>query len=229
MDVVALAGYDFVVLDLEHSQISYAEAREVLQAARANGLSAIVRLPNLDAGLSNRLLEAGAEGIQVSSVDSSATATSIKRALSYPPVGDRSISLSQPAARYGTVPVGDYLDEFTHRPLSIGQLESVELRDDPAAIVPNLDVAFIGTLDLSVSAGTPGSVSRGRAAETITQVEAAAKQSGTTLGIFAGEVAEALGAVERGYRYIVVGSDLGLISAAATQAHDKLLSIQAAR
>lgn len=228
IDVLALAGYDFVVLDLEHSQMSYAEVRETLQAARANGLSATVRLPALDPGLANRLLEAGAEGIQVSSVDSSEAARSIKNALSYAPVGARSISLSQPAAKYGTEPVADYLAEHTRLPLAIGQLETVEFNNSVSAIVPELDVAFIGTLDLSVSAGTPGSVAGGRAAETITQIEDAARESGTTLGIFAADPAEAISAAERGYRYVVVGSDLGLLSAAVLRARGDLRLRQAA-
>jgi 2-keto-3-deoxy-L-rhamnonate aldolase RhmA len=212
VDVVALAGFDFFVLDLEHGQGSYAEARETLIAARAAGVDAVVRLGVLDPALANRLLEAGAAGIQLSSVASVAHARDLRAALRYQPSGQRSISLAQPAARYGALALTDYLDEFTERPLVVGQFETVRYDDPIADIAALLDVAFIGPADLSVAAGTPGSVDSGSAARVIEDVEAAADR-GARLGSFVSSPAAARAAFERGYRYVVLGSDLALLGA----------------
>ena len=217
IDLIALAGFDFAVLDLEHSQLTYTEARHSLAVARANGLDMTVRIPTLDTGLANRLLEAGAAGIQMSTVRSADTARRLAQALRYGPVGSRSISLSQPAARYGATPLTEYLDSHTHRPLIVGQLETVDFDNPIEDIVRPLDVAFIGTLDLSVAAGTPGDHSSPVAAKTIDSITAAAQNTDTALGIFTSNAAEAERAIDSGFHYIVVSSDLALLRGATTQ------------
>lgn len=216
VDVIAAAGFDFAVLDLEHGQASHVEARESLLAARANSLATIVRVGSLDPSQVNRLLEAGAAGIQLSTVTSARQARDLERALRYQPVGDRSISLAQPSAGYGATSLTDYLDEYTMAPLVVGQLETVSYLDEFDAILEPLDVAFIGPADLSVAAGTPGDVTRGEAARVIAEVEIAAARTRTALGIFVADADAARSAAVAGYRYIVVGSDLAMLARTAS-------------
>jgi len=223
VDVLALAGFDFLVLDLEHGQSSFAEARETLLAARANGIDMLVRLGAPDHALANRLVEAGAAGIQLSSVTSRAAALAHRASLHYQPDGDRSISLAQPAARYGATPLRSYLDGAGARMLVVGQLETADYEDGFAEILDPLDVAFIGPTDLSVAAGTPGDIETGSAAEVVDAVEAAAAVTGTVLGTFAGTAAQAQIAVERGYRYVVVASDIAVLGRAS---HDLLAAVR---
>ncbi|MFJ6653292.1 HpcH/HpaI aldolase/citrate lyase family protein [Microbacterium sp. NPDC091313] len=213
VDVVALAGFDFFVLDLEHGQSSYAEARETLGAARAAGVDAVVRIGVLDTALANRLLEAGAAGIQLSTVTSVTLARGLRAALRYQPLGERSISLAQPAARYGATALSDYLAEFGEHPLVVGQFETVRYDDPIADIASHLDIAFIGPTDLSVAAGTPGSLDEGAAAEVIAQVESAA-HSGAQLGTFVASPTAARDAFARGYRYVLLASDLAVLGSA---------------
>lgn len=216
IDLATNAGFDFVVLDLEHGQASYAEAREALLAARANGIPTLVRIGHFDPSHANRLLEAGACGIQLSTVVSASLAHSFVRALRYQPVGDRSISLTQPAAQYGKIPMSDYLSEYTAKPLAVGQLETVTYNDHLDDILDPLDVAFIGPADLSVAAETPGNTTTGRAAEVVEEITASAERTGTLLGTFVADPASALDAASSGYRYIVVGSDLAMLGRAAS-------------
>ncbi|MDQ4055128.1 MAG: aldolase/citrate lyase family protein [Actinomycetota bacterium] len=215
IDLMAMAGFDFIVLDLEHGQSAYSEVRETLLAARANGVPTLVRLGAPDHALTNRLLEAGASGIQLSNVTSARLAHGLRASLRYQPVGDRSISLSQPAAKYGATDLHSYLAEHTSAPLVVGQFETVEYEDDLDDIVRHLDVAFIGPTDLSVAAQTPGTVTGGAAADVIAAVEESTRRTGVHLGTFAGTPEGAQWAVERGYRYVVVSSDLALIGAAS--------------
>jgi len=218
VDVLALAGFDFAVLDLEHSQATPVEVRETLLAARANRLPMVVRVATLDSGETNRLLEAGAAGVQLSDVTSAEQASLLRASLNYAPLGSRSISLAQPAARYGAVPLRKYLADAQGKSLAIGQLESVDYADGFDAIMSNLDVAFIGPTDLSVAAGTPGNITTGFAATTIDRIELAAARVGTPLGGWAPTAEAAAAMMERGYRYLVVGSDLSMLAASSRQA-----------
>src|ERR671933_895005 len=93
VEIVA-AELDFAVVDLEHSQLSEAEALRLVAHARALGLAAVVRLPEVARGLVNRLLEAGAAGLQLSSVRRVAEIRAVRAASAYPPAGTRSISLA---------------------------------------------------------------------------------------------------------------------------------------
>src|SRR5438045_8303781 len=90
---IAAAELDFAVIDLEHSQLSDADALRLVNHARALGMPAVVRIPEVDRGLVNRLLEAGAAGSQLSSVRRVAEVQALRDAALYPPQGKRSNSL----------------------------------------------------------------------------------------------------------------------------------------
>jgi 2-keto-3-deoxy-L-rhamnonate aldolase RhmA len=215
VELVAGAGFDFAVLDLEHSQLTYGDVRLSLSVARAAGLEVIVRIPTLDSGLANRLIEAGAAGIQLSTVQSASTSRGLRGCLRYPPSGTRSISLTQPRGRFGAMPLGDYLHQFTEDPLVIGQLESAKYDDDLDDVISPLDIAFIGTLDLSVAVGTPGDHTSPAGRTVIDSIVDAARRTGTSLGIVAAGPGDAEAAAAAGIGYIVVGSDVGVLRNAA--------------
>src|ERR671937_571785 len=86
---IAAAELDFAVVDLEHSQLSEGEARRLVRHAHALGFPAVVRIPELDRGLVNRLLEAGAAGIQLSTVRRAAEVSELRAATRYAPAGTR--------------------------------------------------------------------------------------------------------------------------------------------
>ena len=192
------AALDFCVVDLEHSQLSEADALRLVRHARALGFRAVVRLPEVDRGLVNRLLEAGAAGLQLSSVRRVEEVRALREASLYAPEGARSISLAHPAAAYGGTPLADYVDGV-ERPLLAIQLETAET-DDPLAEIcgAGADVVFLGLTDLLVDCGLDQERARARADE----VAAAAESAGAVLGGF--------GADER-FRYAVVSSDVALL------------------
>jgi len=104
---ICAASLDFCVVDYEHSQLSEAAVLRLVRHAAAIGFAAVVRIPEVDRGLVNRLLEAGAAGIQLSSVRRVAEVEAIASAAAYAPDGSRSISLAHPRAGYGAVPLRD--------------------------------------------------------------------------------------------------------------------------
>lgn len=217
VDVLALAGFDFIICDLEHAAICEQEAREVILAGLARGLPVIVRTPNAEPGLVNRVLEYGAAGVQVPHVRSREDAEAFVSASRYPPAGTRSASLAQPAANYGHGEVATYLSAANDDVLTVGQLETCVFDDPVEDVLAPLDVAFIGTFDLTIDAGVPGAAEDQKVREVVSTIERAADRTDTLLGVYASDASAAQRALASGYRYVAVGSDVGLLNGAASQ------------
>ena len=204
VDLVA-RNLDFAVVDLEHSQLGETDALRLVRHAHALRFPALVRLPEVDRGLVNRLLEAGAVGIQLSTVTRAAQIAELRAASEYAPRGTRSISLAHPVAAYGAVPLAEYLGAVT-TPLLVAQLETMQTEDPLDAILAAApDVVFVGVTDLSVDAGLDAE----RAGARVDEIAAAAERAGVPLGGF--------GADER-FRYSVLSSDVALLQEALARA-----------
>jgi 2-keto-3-deoxy-L-rhamnonate aldolase RhmA len=228
-EIIAAAGFDFAICDLEHSQITEQEASQVILAGTAFGLPIIVRVASLDAGLINRLLEAGAAGIQLPQVQTREQVRAFRHAMKYPPAGARSISLAQPAARYGAEPLADYVQRANDELLSVGQLETREVERPLEDLIRGLDVVFIGVLDMTLDMGVPGRFDDPQVVERQKEIETAAKAAKVQIGIYVDSPARAAQAAVAGYGYIAVSSDLGALASAARSWLQQLREKSAAR
>lgn len=215
IEILASAGLDFAICDLEHAQISEHEAGVMILAGRACDLPVIVRVADFEPGLVNRLLEAGAAGIQVPQVQTREQAAAFRRACRYPPEGARSLSLAQPAAGYGSEPLAGYIRRSNEEVLLVGQLESKELEQPISGVIRELDLAFIGSLDLTVDMGIPGKLDDPAVQQRLGEIERAAAECKVPLGVYADSPARAAQAAAAGYRLIALSSDLGALAAAA--------------
>jgi 2-keto-3-deoxy-L-rhamnonate aldolase RhmA len=229
IDILALAGFDFVICDMEHAQIAETEARAVIQACVAAGLPVVVRLPEPVQGLVNRLLEAGAVGIQMPRLRSAQDTRQLHSMMHFPPVGTRSVGNANRFAGYGTVPIPTYLEQENARVLTIGQFETQEMDVPCDPMFDGLDVAFIGPMDLSVDFGVPGNFRDSVVQSRVAEIENAAAKAGTIMGAFAGSVEEAQRYLAAGYRYLAVSGDISLLSKGANslmsalrEAYDKV-------
>jgi 2-keto-3-deoxy-L-rhamnonate aldolase RhmA len=211
VDLLALAGFDFVVCDLEHAQLGEADARAVLLAARAHDLPVVVRVEELTRGPINRLLEQGAAGIQLPRTRTAEDVRALVELTRFPPTGSRSVGTAHLSAGYGRQPLADYVDDEARRPLLVGQFET----RGEAAAVEGLDVAFLGTVDLTVDHGVPGQLADPAVAARIDQIEAAARAGGVALGAFAAGVDQVRRFAAAGYRYIAVSGDISMLAAGA--------------
>jgi 4-hydroxy-2-oxoheptanedioate aldolase len=183
IDIVAAAGFSFAVVDLEHSQLSDQDARALVRHARAIGLPVLVRIPEPDRGVINRLLEAGADGVQLSTVRRAEQVRAARSYMRYAPDGSRSISLAHPQAGYGGTGLADYLaTQRAQPPLLVAQIETAETDDTLADIAgAGADALFLGTTDLSVALGLDDNRLRAR----VDEVADAAAAAGLPLGAFA--------------------------------------------
>lgn len=211
VELAAATGFDFAVVDLEHSTLSESDALALVRHADAIGLPALVRVPSVDAALVNRLLECGAAGIQLSMLRQVDQSRALAAATRYAPHGTRSVSLAHRSAEFGASGLVSYLrDEAEAPPVLVGQIETAQT-DDLADLLAGLDVCFVGTTDLSVDLGAPGGGPAVRQA--VARIGAGARTAGVVFGGWSPsvEAADGLGLAEAGY--LVVGSDLQILAA----------------
>ncbi|WP_432974101.1 HpcH/HpaI aldolase family protein [Dactylosporangium sp. CA-233914] len=220
VELAAQAGLDFVVVDLEHSGLSEPDAAALVRHAALLGLPALVRLPAVDPAQVNRLLEAGAAGVQLSTVRSRAQVHALRAATRYAPHGQRSISLAHPSARYGAFGLDRYLAaEAADPPIVVAQIETASTDDPLSDLLHGVDVGFVGTTDLSVSLGVSQTGDLAPLVRRAAEIADAARAAGAAFG---GWVPEPSVPVLARYglssaRYLVVGSDLQALGAGLRQ------------
>lgn len=204
VDIVAGSALDFLVVDLEHSQLSETDALRLVRHAYTLEFPALARIPEFDRGTVNRLLEAGAVGIQLSTVQRAAQVAELYSACRYSPGGNRSISLTHPLANYGATPLAEYLRQQKERsPLVVAQIETATTEDYLGEIMEAApDVTFIGSTDLMVDLELDEPRVRAR----IEEIASAASRAGVTLGAFNLD--------DSRVRYRIASSDLTLLSSA---------------
>lgn len=211
IELVAAAGFDFAVVDLEHSGLGEQDAAALVRHAQLCGLPALVRVPTVDGAVINRLLEAGAAGVQLSMLTRVDQTRELIACTRFAPRGRRSVSLANRVAGFGAVPLADFLArEAADPPVLVGQIETAETEPVRELIAP-LDACFVGTTDLSVDLGPDAP------AEALPKAVAALAGHAEATGVAFGGWAPAAKAAARlglaDARYLVVGSDLQILGA----------------
>jgi 4-hydroxy-2-oxoheptanedioate aldolase len=221
IDLVHSLGFDLAVVDGEHSQLDEGAILSLLRHGAALDLPLLVRTSSRDAPSLNRMLEAGAAGIQLSTLRACAERDALVSATRYAPDGTRSVSLAHPAADYSGIPLAQYLEQSKQFPLLVGQIETATTLDPLPEVLRGLDAAFIGTTDLSVDLGRPGMLDDPRFTGRLAEIAAAASHADIALGAWVPN-ADALGKLAGArFQYVLVGSDVqalrsGLSTAAST-------------
>lgn len=155
-EIMADAGLDWLCVDMEHSVTDYAEAQQLILAIQSKGIKAFVRVGENNTRIIKRVLDAGADGIIVPSVNSAAEAQKAVDALKYPPIGKRGVGLSR-AQKYG-FGFENYRDVVSKDIKLIVQIEHIDAIRELDLIIQTdgVDGTFIGPYDLSGSLGKPG-------------------------------------------------------------------------
>lgn len=187
-ELVALAGFDYAIIDLEHSAIGLETMQDHLRAARGRGIGTLVRVPgNVDHEIL-RVLEAGAEGVFVPHVASREDAVRAVQAARYAPLGARGVYDNTRAGDFSAHGLGGYR-EYTEQAnrdvvlvVLIEDKEGVESVEEIAA-VPGIDVIVLGPADLSFSLGHYGSVGHPEIGAALERVRAACKANGVRFSV----------------------------------------------
>jgi 2-keto-3-deoxy-L-rhamnonate aldolase RhmA len=215
---LGLAGFDWLLVDLEHGGGDESLLLGQLLGASAAGVHALARVESDVRGRTSRALDLGVEGVMCPQVNSVEAAEAWASALHYGPAGSRGIAFFHRGARFATDP--DPIASARERTLGIAQIESPEAVEacEEIAAVDGIDVLFVGPSDLSYSMGIFREFDNPRFRGAIERIVAAADAAGKTAGIFLTSVDQVPAAVADGFRMIGLGSDGGFMLQAATDA-----------
>ena len=214
-DAVSDSGFDWILLDTEHSPNELPGVLAQLQALKGGTASAIVRPAWNDPVLFKRLLDIGAQSLLVPFVQNAQEAEKAVAATRYPPAGIRGITGSGRASRYGRVK--DYLKKADDEICLIVQVETGEALANLEAIaeVEGVDGVFIGPADLAASLGHIGNSAHDSVQRAIEDAANRLKAIGKPAGILTVNEEEARRYIDWGFTFVAVGIDLGLLTRAA--------------
>jgi 2-dehydro-3-deoxyglucarate aldolase len=223
-EVLGVAGFDWILLDGEHSPNDVGTFIPQLMALKDSPSAPVVRPSSNNEVEIKRLLDAGFYNFLVPFVESVDEARRAVSATRYPPQGIRGVSVSQRSNKYGTVP--DYFKSINEHICVMVQIESragVAAARDIAAL-DGVDCIFVGPSDLAAGLGHLGNAGHPDVQAAIAAVFADAKACGKPTGILAPVEADARRYMEMGATFVAVGSDLGVFRAATQALHDKYAS-----
>lgn len=223
-EILAMAGYEWVVVETEHTAIDVSEVLRLIIAIEQRGAVPLVRLAWNDPIQAKAVLDSGAAGVLVPMVNTRADAELAVKMTKYPPLGIRGIGLAR-AQGYG-----EHFDEYVkHANDDSLLIVIIEHKDAVANIeeilsVPGIDGTFIGPYDLSMSLGIPGQLTHPDSIAAKRRVLKATLARGLAAGIHLVHPDTAAADCERaiadGYRFIALGTDILFLgdSARALQA-----------
>jgi 4-hydroxy-2-oxoheptanedioate aldolase len=214
-EIVADSGFDWILLDTEHSPNEIPGLLSQLQALSRSATAPVIRAAWNDTVLIKRILDIGAQSVLVPYVQNADEARRAVAAVRYPPRGMRGVASASRASRFGRVT--DYLKKADTEICLLVQVETGSaLKElDAIAAVDGVDGVFIGPSDLSASLGHIGNPQHPDAQAAIKDAAARIAKSGKAAGILTGAEAEARRYIDWGYTFVAVGTDTTLLARAA--------------
>lgn len=220
LEILGYAGFDFAVVDCEHSNIGYSQVEDIVRNGENVGLPIIVRVASANDENIFHALDSNAAGVQLPNLSTPEEAEKSVRYAKYYPLGERGLSRAQRAARFGfwneETPYPQYANEHTIVSVHI-ENEFMAKNVRKVCQLPQVDVVFVGPADLSQSLGIPGKASDPRVVELAGQVLATARECGKAGGVFVGNMEAAKRYIEMGATYILFSSDTALFGKTARE------------
>ncbi len=225
-EILAMNGFDFIIIDMEHAQTSAQTAVDMFRASELYGMAPIVRVYNpYDGPAMSRLLDVGAHGIMVPLVNTPEQAKMIVDNTKYAPVGHRGANGGR-GPRWGNYE--DYIHTCNDATLTFAQCESVEglSNIEEIAATPGIDGIFIGTGDLTLEMGLKFSADSSAnhattsdaIVEAIDRILKACRENNKIAGIVTASAEDAARRVKQGFQFVTCMNDLGFF-ASRSKAH----------
>ncbi|MDB6177409.1 aldolase/citrate lyase family protein [Paracoccus sp. Z330] len=211
------AGFDFLVLDMEHVPVGIEQVTHILRAIGLTAADALVRLPWNDPVTIKRVLDAGGQSIMLPFVQNADEARAAVSAAKYPPMGTRGVAAVHRGSSYGADT--GYLHTANDQTCVIVQLETPEAIANMPEIarIPGLDGIFIGPGDLAAAMGHIGKIDHPDVQAALADAAAQAASLSIPVGIVGASPAMVGTYISMGYRFAAVGSDMSMMTARARQ------------
>ena len=207
------AGFDFVMVDMEHQAYSFETLADLFVTGRGLGLGTFVRVPELTRGYVSRALDCGANGVMIPMLETVEQARSLAGWAKYPPLGVRGMSTIGPHTDYAKFhDLEEYIDAANHCIITIAQIETakgVEAVESIAAVT-GLDALLVGPGDLAISLACPGELTAPAVEHAIERVANAAAQNGKIFGLH-GPASMLARWVPYGMRLVMLSTDTDML------------------
>ncbi|MFC6357109.1 HpcH/HpaI aldolase family protein [Luethyella okanaganae] len=214
--VAASVGADYVLVDGEHTGFGWETMTPVLAATRAAGSVPFVRVPSASRQNLALALDMGATGLMVPMVGTAEEARAIASWARYPPEGIRGTMFGLAAHDFAEVEPVAAMRKANDEVIIMVQIETVEGLEnvEEIAAVDGVDVLWVGHFDLTTSMGIPTEFTNPLYLDALDRVAAAGRASGKAVGFLASGAEDAVSLVERGFRVLAYGSDIGIYRSA---------------
>ncbi len=213
VELAALAGFDFVIIDMEHGPYSIETVQQMVRAAEARGITPVVRVTENSETSILRVLDIGARSVQVPQISTAEDAAKVVSSSLFYPKGERGMCRYVRAGDYTAVDKAEHFGTTNESILTIIHIEGVEGLENLPAILKcdGIDVIFLGPYDLSQSCGVPGQVHHEKVVKRMEEAVALARKSGKVVGTFVETVEDAKKWEKIGVQYISYAVDTGII------------------
>lgn len=223
-ELLSIAGFDWLVVDMEHSSIGMNELLPLVISIEANNMVPLVRVGENNPNLIKRVMDTGAYGVIVPNVNSREEAVAAVNAVKYPPVGTRGVGLYR-AQKFGCE-FESYKRWLTEESVVIIQIEHIEaVRNiDDILKTPGIDAFLVGPYDLSGSLGKPGMFDDPEVVDALNIIMKAAERYSIPAGFHSvsSDPKEARKRKEQGYKFLAFSIDTIFLGDAACNALLKL-------
>ena len=211
-EIISDSGFDWILLDTEHSPNEIPDLVGQLQAMQASKTTPIIRPAWNDAVLAKRALDIGAQSLLFPYVQNAEEGRRAVASTRYPPQGIRGVSVAARASRYGRTP--GYLTKANDEICVLVQVETRSALSEIEAIaaVEGVDGVFIGPSDLAASLGHVGNPQHPDVQAAIKDAVTRLKKVGKPAGMLTGNEEEARRYIDWGYLFVAVGADVGLLA-----------------
>lgn len=230
--VAAACGYDAVYVDLEHTSTSLDTAQLLCVSALGAGISGLVRVPSHEPSVIARVLDGGAVGVIVPHINSQEEAQEVVHAARFPPVGRRSISGPNAVSGYQPRTAPQLVELLERRTVVAVMIETPEAVEASGSIasVPGIDMIIVGPSDLTAEMGIHGQYENDHFHRAVESVAAACRSHGVALGMAGIKSLELLNRFRGlGLRFISAGTDVGMMTEAATSRAQALRGLESPR
>lgn len=212
-ETFAMAGFDFIAIDMEHTTISLTEAKTIITSAQSEGACCLPRPVSHTNDHIKPLLEAGADGMFIQMVETPEQVETLIAAMKFPPVGRRSYGVNR-AHGYG-FDFDRYINDWNDSSTLILQIESIQAVENIDALLayPEVDGVMVGPYDISGSLGVPGQTNHPKVREAGQKIIEAAKRAGKSCCTQIAEVTpdRVRDAFDQGFTFVILGSDLFIL------------------
>lgn len=214
VEALGMSGLDFAIVDTEHAPCDQLMLEHIIRAADCVGLPTIVRVSSADEDKILKALDLGASGVQIPGLQTVKEAREVLRCTKYAPQGCRGLSFSQRSAGYGTKDKNDYMSRSNAGLINVVHIENREMAEHTEELcgMDEIDVLFVGPMDISQSMGHPGDPGHLEVAALVRKVLETCHAHGKPTGIFVGTPEAAQKYLDMGVSYIALSSEIGFMT-----------------